>query len=99
MVTIRLKGKLTDDRRLLVEIPDNIPSGDVELILEIPNTSANEATERARAKLADAGALSTIWKAPPGTSWPSEDELLELGAISPGAPSVADLVNDDRGER
>jgi hypothetical protein len=100
MVTIHLKGKLTEDRRLIVEIPEDIPAGDVELTLEIPEVlpPANDARSRARAKLAAAGALSTAWKAPPGTFPPTEEELIELGTLSLKT-SWADLVDDERGER
>ncbi len=101
MVTIRLTGRVTEDRRLIVEIPDNIPAGDVQLTLEILDSApaANDATARARVKLEAAGALSTIWKAPPGTTTPTEDELIELGALPPGSPSMEELVNADRDGR
>ena len=59
----------------------------------------NEATERARAKLAAAGALRTTVKAPPGTLPLTEDELVELGKLSPGSPSIAEMVDEDREER
>jgi hypothetical protein len=100
MVTIHLKGRLTEDRRLIVDIPDDIPAGDVQLTLEIPETvpTPNEATARARAKFAAAGMLSTAIKAPPGTIPPTEDELIELGTLPPGSPTIAEMVNEDRGE-
>jgi len=100
MVTIHLKGRLTDDRRLIVDIPDDIPSGDVQLTLEIPEnvSTPNEATARARAKFAAAGMLSTAVKAPPGTLPLTEEELIELGTLPPGSPSILDMVNEDRGE-
>ena len=100
MVTVHLTGKVTEDRRLIVDIPDSIPAGEVQLTLEIPTTitAANEATAHARAKLAAAGALSAIWQTPPGTLPPTETELLELGILPPEAPSILDLVNADRDE-
>jgi hypothetical protein len=60
---------------------------------------SNIAREAARAKLAAAGALNTTWKAPPGTTLPTDAELIELGTLSPGSPSVDDLVNEGRGKR
>jgi hypothetical protein len=101
MVTIHLKGKLTDDRRLIVDIPDNIPAGDVQLTIEIPDavSAPNEATARARAKFAAAGMLSTAVKAPPGTLPITEEELIELGTLPPGSPSILEMVDQDRGER
>lgn len=101
MVTIHLTGKVTEDRRLIVDLPDSIPTGEVQLTLEIRElpSLANEATARARAKLADANALSATWKAPVGTIPPTEDELNELGTLPPGSPTIAALVDADRDER
>ena len=84
MMTIHLMGKITEDRRLIVELPDSIPPGDVQLTLEIPEDqpTANEATARARAKLVAAGILSFTWRAPSGTTPPSDEELVELGTLS-----------------
>jgi hypothetical protein len=99
MATIHLKGKLTEDRRLLVEIPDDVPAGDVQVTLEIAEdiSFTNEATMRAREKFAAAGLVSAI-KAPPGTVPATEEELIELGTVLPG-PSALELVDLDRGER
>ncbi len=55
--------------------------------------------EAARTKLAAAGALSTIWKASPDLEMPSDDELIELGTLPPGSPSILDMINEDRGDR
>lgn len=98
MVTIRLTGKLTEDRRLIVDIPDDVPAGDVQLILEVPEASMtpNAATARARAKLAAAGALSTKWKAPAGMTPPEDEEVIEL---LPGSASLDEIVSQDRDER
>lgn len=98
MITIRLKGKLTEDRHLIVDIPDEVPSGEIQLVLELPEASpaANEATLRARAKLAAAGALSTVWKAPRDMMPPEEDEIIEL---SPGSLSIDEIISQDRDER
>lgn len=35
MLTIRLKGQVTSDGQLLVDLPDNVPPGDVEITIEI----------------------------------------------------------------
>jgi len=57
----------------------------------------NLASEAARTKLVSAGALSTAWQAPSKTKPPTEEELIELGELSQGAPTILDLVNEDRG--
>jgi hypothetical protein len=38
MVTIRLKGQVTPDGQLQFELPDNLPPGEVEITIEIPDT-------------------------------------------------------------
>jgi hypothetical protein len=37
MVTIHLKGQVTPDGQLKFEVPRNLPPGDVDITLEIPN--------------------------------------------------------------
>lgn len=50
MYRTRLKGRITPDRRLVVDVPRDVPSGDVDVILL--QSSANELKEhRTRRKL------------------------------------------------
>lgn len=58
---------------------------------------ANDAREAARTKLARAGALSASWQASSKTKPPTEEELIQLGELPQDAPSILDLVNEDRG--
>lgn len=37
MVTIHLKGQIMPDGQLLFDVPENLPPGDVDITLEIPN--------------------------------------------------------------
>jgi hypothetical protein len=37
MVTIHLKGQVTSDGQLLFDVPDDLPPGEVDITLEIPN--------------------------------------------------------------
>lgn len=99
MVTIRLQGKLTEDRRLIVDVPESFPSGDIEVTLELKRELdvPNNATSLARAKLAAAGALSAVWKAPEGfIPTEEDDELIEL---PPGSPTLDQMIDEDRGAR
>lgn len=100
MTTIRLHGRITEDRRLIVDLPDDLPAGEVEVEVVLPSNSepsTNAARERARSKLAAAGKLSTVWIAPPETQMPTEEELIELGTVAPGKP-VDQLIDEDRGQ-
>jgi len=98
MVAIRLKGTLTADRQLVVKIPDEIPAGEVDLIIEASPISdeSTDARSIVRAKLAAAGALSTAWKVSPDMPIVDDDEMFEL---SPGSPTMHELIDQDRGER
>jgi len=37
MVTIHLKGRVTSDGKLLFDVPENLPPGEVDITLEIPS--------------------------------------------------------------
>ncbi|MBI1281923.1 MAG: hypothetical protein GC179_27610 [Anaerolineaceae bacterium] len=37
MLTLRLKGQVTSDGQLVVDLPKTVPVGDVEVTIEIPN--------------------------------------------------------------
>lgn len=39
MVTIHLKGQITSDGRLLFDMPEDLPPGDVDITLEISDTA------------------------------------------------------------
>lgn len=99
MVTVRLKGTLTEDRRLDVKIPDDIPAGEVYLIIEVQKASAepNDLTAKARGVFASADFLSTTWDnliadEPLGDD---DDELLEL----PAGRTLDQMVDEERAER
>jgi hypothetical protein len=98
MTTIRITGVLTEDRQLIVKVPDEVPSGTVQVVFELPEVmrKTTAAVERARAKLAAAGALSSAWKAPHDMTMPSDDE--PLVDIPPG-PSIDEIIDEDRNER
>lgn len=56
------------------------------------------AREAAREKLLAAGILATGYKTPKNTVALSREELEELGRLAPGAPSIAQIINEDRGD-
>ena len=105
---ITIETVITEDRKLTINLPPDIPIGQVEVeVIVRPVTYIDEDTtlatwraeyERLRAKLAAAGALSTIWKAPEGAVELTEEELWELGQRSAGGPSSDQLIREDRGE-
>ncbi|MBZ0281908.1 MAG: hypothetical protein K8L97_14300 [Anaerolineae bacterium] len=68
MVAIRLNTIIGDDRKLIIQLPDEIPPGDIELIVRavepLSTTIINPAREAAKAKLLAGGALVTEFSVP-----------------------------------
>lgn len=101
---ITISVVLGEDRRLIIDLPPDAPIGEVEVNLVVSSTSAelqtivNPAREAARAKLLAAGKLSTIWRAPEGAVALTEEELIRIGTLSPGSPTIADFIKEERGE-
>lgn len=101
MTTVRLSALVTEDHELNVKVPENIPPGRVELVIELPETtiSPNSAREAARAKLAAAGLLVTEHYLAPGTRIPTDEEVRAAGILPPGARPSEELIDEDRNER
>ena len=105
---ITIETVIHEDRKLTINLPPDVPIGQVEVEVVVrPISHIDEDSglaawraeyERLRAKLAAAGALSTLWKAPDSVVELTEEELWELGQMPPGAPSSEQLVREDRGE-
>ena len=105
---ITIAAVIDENRKLIIDLPPDVPTGNVEIelivrpIAQVDETAALAAWQaeynRLRAKLVAAGALSTIWKAPEGAVELSEEALWELGQIPSDAPSSEQLVREDRGD-
>jgi hypothetical protein len=102
MDAIVISVTLGEDRRLVVDLPPDTPIGPAEVIIRplatLPIEGSNPAREAARAKLLAAGRLVTDIHAPKGIVPLSPEELLQIGTLPPGAPSLDDLINEDRGD-
>jgi hypothetical protein len=101
MVAIRLSAVVGADGKLTVQVPESIPAGPVEVLIETKDTMVageHSAREAARAKLAAAGVLSTAHKLPAGARVPTPAELLAAGTLPSGAPSSEALIRLDRDE-
>lgn len=107
---LRLKAKVGADRRLVIELPPEMPTGEVELTVlskqpeqpesvpqnDTPKTALTR--EEARAKLLAAGALVTWLHAPEDAVALTPEERMEIGQLPPGARPSEELVDEDRGE-
>jgi hypothetical protein len=111
MDTITVSAVIGDDRRLQIDLPDDAPTGEVEVIVrrieppqpESESNSAyeippNPAREAARAKLLAANFLVTGIRAPEGTVPLTAEERMRIGTLPPGARPSEELIDEDRGE-
>src|SRR5260221_4684002 len=102
MDAITLSVEIREDRRLVIDLPADIPLGTAELIIKPHGTSgtdkANAAREAARAKLLAAGILNTSHRAPEGAVTLSNEELARIGQLTPGDRSSEELIDEERGQ-
>jgi hypothetical protein len=103
MTDIWLWGVVTEDHKLIVDVPDDVPPGLVYLKIRIPPSSEidadNPARAAARAKLAAVGLLSSTHELPLGTRIPTDAKVEAAGELPPGARPSEELINEDREER
>jgi len=104
MDTVTLTVEIPKDHHLELDLPEDLPVGQAEVTIKpyahvVQAHSMNHAREVARAKLMAAGALNTSVRAPEGTILLSPEELLRLGTLPSGSPTLLDLVDEDRGPR
>jgi hypothetical protein len=101
MVAIRLSATIGEDRKLVLELPIEIPAGKVDVIILPTENQAvpapNPAREAARAKLLAAGALRTSVDLSADAKPLTPEERLRIGTLPPGARPSEDLIDEDRG--
>jgi hypothetical protein len=102
MVAVKLSVYVGEDRNVTIKFPDEVPVGQVDLIVQVPSetvkSGANPDRERLRTKLLAAGAILTHVDVPPGAKRLSVADRMRLGTMPPGTPTALDLINEDRGE-
>ena len=103
MTDVWLSAVVTEDHELIVKVPEDIPPGPVEVLIQVGQPDAavytNPAREAARAKFAAAGMQSKGVRLPPGTHIPTDEEVRVAGILPPGARPSEELVSEDREER
>jgi hypothetical protein len=100
---IRLSAVVGEDRRLVIDLPANSPLGPVELTIR-PLAPAEDAAsqqernerESLRAKMRDAGFLSTVSFAHDAVQGLGDDERARAGTMPMGARPSEELVAEDR---
>jgi hypothetical protein len=103
MIAIRLHAVVGDDRKLTIQLPEDIPPGQLELTVRSIDESdssvvMNSAREAAKAKLLAAGALVTQFEVPADAVRLSIEERIRLGTMPADARPSIDLINQDRGD-
>jgi hypothetical protein len=97
-----------DDHKLVLDLPPDTPTGRVQIRLVVSPTEAEpvvdeaiakwgQERERIRAKLAAAGALSTVnYDIPEDLERPSEEAIWQAGTLPPGSPSSEKILRELR---
>lgn len=99
MDTITLSVEVGQDHRLVIQLPDDVPPGLVDITIK-PSVSSEQlgsAREIARSKLLAAGKLNENYALPEGFTRPSDEELQKLVVVVPGTPSIDEIIDEDRG--
>ncbi|MBX3083770.1 MAG: hypothetical protein KF716_19205 [Anaerolineae bacterium] len=103
MDAITISVTIGEDRKLVVELPPEVPVGKAELTIK-PAVKADEdiplnpTREALRAKLLAAGRLATNMDVPINARSLTNEELAILGQMPPDARPSEDLIDEDRGE-
>lgn len=97
---VRLSTVIGEDRKLVIELPADVPTGpaQIDLVVHAGSDTQELTLEEARERMRAAGRLSTVWKPPEGAVILSDEELWALGEMPPDAPPSEQLVREDRGE-
>lgn len=97
MIAIRVPGIVGKDRKLVIDVPDEVLEGPLEVELRFPPLPPNPDREELRSRLQAAGLLVTFDDLDDDLEYVSDEELEELGKLPPGAPSSEALIDEDRG--
>jgi hypothetical protein len=106
MTAIRLSARVNEKHQLIVTLPDDVPVGPVEVLLQPvqtpvePIAETDSERERIRAKLLAADFLVNPESLgiPPDVKPLPLEERLKIGQMPPGAKPVEMLVDEDRGD-
>ena len=102
MVAIRIQTTIGEDRRLVIDLPPDTPTGPAELVIHPAAVESSEqkpmTREEARAKLLAAGKLATWIHAPEGAVPLTPEERMRIGKLPPDARPSEELIDEDRGE-
>ncbi len=91
MVAIRLSSVIGEDRRLIIDLPEDTPVGPAELILLPKQGEISSLRETLKA----AGVLVNYDDLDEDIEYVSDEEIEDI-QLPPGAPSSEELIDEDR---
>jgi hypothetical protein len=101
MADITIPVIVGKDRRLVINVPEEIPLGPAEIAIHskenLETSTSNPAREATRAKLLAADFLVTDFGTTEDNEPISEEELEALGRLTPGVRPSEELIDEDRG--
>lgn len=101
---IHLSTVIGEDRKVVIDLPPDIPTGEVELelvirpVIEASEFPPNPERERIRAKMLAKGMLSTAHNPPEDMEFPTEEEIYEAGILPPGTRPSEEVLREIRDE-
>jgi hypothetical protein len=101
---IHLSTFISEDRKVVIDLPPDVPTGEVELelvirpVVEDDEFPFNTERERIRAKMLAKGMLSTAHNPPDDMEFPTEDEIEQAGILPPGVRPSEDILREIRDE-
>lgn len=105
MQTIILQTRIDENHQIILDVPQNLPIGEVEVELVIkPIGSIEPSREIIQARLREAGLLVEItdddpeWRELAAVEMPSEAELERIGKLLAQGPSLQELIDEERGD-
>lgn len=94
LTQIRLKGRLTEDRRLVIDLPADLPPGDVEVTIAF-TTPEIMRRDQLRQRLAEAGLLAAVGILSAETHASDEDmPLIDM----PDDQTIDQIISEMRGD-
>ena len=98
MDAITLSAVVGEDRRLVIDLPPDTPTGPIEVtIRSAPRPAKSLTREEARGRLLAAGALRTDLGLSEPIEHVSDEEIKQLGKLPPGARSSEEIIAEGRG--
>lgn len=98
---IIIPANIPEDRRVVIELPPDTPTGEVTLQVVVLTEEAapiveNPERERLRQKLLAAGMLGTAHLPPPDMVFPTDEEIYKAGILPHGVISSEEILRQLR---